>query len=95
MSLVKNCAFLNLCFGVSFVCTADYAFSSFVPLIMTDVGFTQRDASLTLTISGAAELVSKILLTVFTLVVKVKAKYLFFAAMIAMEFARLGKYLRA
>ncbi|EFN67211.1 Monocarboxylate transporter 9 [Camponotus floridanus] len=90
MSLVKNCTFLNLCFGVSFVCTADYCFSSFVPLIMADAGYTKRDAALTITISGTAELASKILLTVFTLIVDVKAKYLFFGAMIVTQFTRLG-----
>ncbi|XP_050446345.1 monocarboxylate transporter 9 [Cataglyphis hispanica] len=90
MSLVKNCGFLNLCFGVSFVCTADYAFSSFLPLIMADAGYTKRDAALTITISGIAELVSKVLLAVFTLIVDVKAKYLFFGAMIVTQFARLG-----
>ncbi|KAM0731975.1 Monocarboxylate transporter 9 [Formica fusca] len=90
MSLVKNCGFLNLCFGVSFVCTADYAFSSFIPLIMSDAGYTKRDAALTITISGIAELVSKFLLAVFTLIVDVKAKYLFFVAMIVMQFTRLG-----
>ncbi|XP_070151478.1 monocarboxylate transporter 9 isoform X2 [Polyergus mexicanus] len=90
MSLVKNCGFLNLCFGVSFVCTADYAFSSFLPLIMSDAGYTKRDAALTITISGIAELVSKFLLAVFTLIVDVKAKYLFFAAMIVTQFTRLG-----
>ncbi|KAL6440488.1 hypothetical protein ACFW04_003187 [Cataglyphis niger] len=90
MSLVKNCGFLNLCFGVSFVCTADYAFSSFLPLIMADAGYSKRDAALTITISGIAELVSKVLLAVFTLIVDVKAKYLFFGAMIVTQFARLG-----
>ncbi|CAL1675699.1 unnamed protein product [Lasius platythorax] len=90
MSLIKNCGFLNLCCGVSFVCTADYAFSSFLPLIMTDMGYTKRDGALTITISGIAELVSKVLLTIFTLIVDVKAKYLFFAAMIVTQFARLG-----
>lgn len=95
MSLVKNCGFLNLCFGVSFVCTADYAFSSFLPLIMSDAGYTKRDAALTITISGIAELVSKFLLAVFTLIVDVKAKYLFFVAMIVMQFTRLGEHLSA
>lgn len=95
MSLVKNCGFLNLCFGVSVVCTADYAFSSFLPLIMTDVGYSKRESALTITISGIAELISKVLLTIFTLIVNVKAKYLFFAAMIVTEFARLGEHLFA
>ncbi|XP_029173659.1 monocarboxylate transporter 9-like [Nylanderia fulva] len=90
MSLVKDWAFMNLCIGVSLVLTADYAFSSFLPLIMTDVGYTKRESALTITISGIAELVSRVFLAAFTMIVDVKAKYLFFAAMILMEFARIG-----
>jgi len=95
MSLIKNCAFLNLCFGVCFVCIADNTFFSSVPLIMTDAGYTKGDVALTMTINAIAELLSKMLLTVFTLIVDVKAKYPFFAATIVMNFAKLGKYLAA
>ncbi|XP_032664414.1 monocarboxylate transporter 9-like [Odontomachus brunneus] len=90
MSLVKNCCFLNLCFGVSFVCTADYAFSSLLPLMMTDAGYTKADGARTVTLSGTTELISKVLLAVFTLIVNVQSKYMFFVAMILMEFARIG-----
>lgn len=92
MSLIKNLSFQNLCFGISFVCVSDYAFSSLLPLMMNNAGYTKSNAALALTVSGIAELVSKLLLALFTLIVDVKAKYLFFAAMIFMEFARTGKY---
>ncbi|EZA56390.1 Monocarboxylate transporter [Ooceraea biroi] len=92
MSLIKNLGFLNLCFGISFVCTSDYGFSSLLPLMMSDAGYTKGDAALAITISGIAELVSRVLLTMFTLIVDVKAKYLFFGAMIFMGFARTGEY---
>lgn len=95
MSLVKNWGFVNLCFGVSVVCNADYAFSSLLPLMMSDSGYTKSNAALTVTVSGIAELVSKVLLTVFTLVIDIKSKYLFFIAMILMEFAKLGVCVRA
>lgn len=90
MSLVKNCCFINLCFGVSFVCTADYGFSSFVPLMMSDAGYSKAYAALSVTVSGIAELVSKVLLSIFTLIINVKSKYVFFAATILMGFARIG-----
>lgn len=92
MSLIRNFGFLNLCFGVSFVCTSDFAFSSLLPLMMTDAGYTKSDAAFTVTISGIAELVSKVLLALFTLILDVKAKYIFFTAMILMGFARTGEY---
>jgi predicted MFS family arabinose efflux permease len=76
------------------VCTSDFAFSSLLPLMMTDAGYTKGDAALTITVCGIAELVSKVLLALFTLIVDVKAKYLFFAAMIFMGFARTGMSIR-
>ncbi|XP_011156587.2 monocarboxylate transporter 9 [Solenopsis invicta] len=90
ISLVKNICFINLCFGVSFVCTSDYGFSSLLPLMMTNVGYPKAYAALSVTISGIAELVSKVLLSVFTLILNVKSKYIFFAATIFMGFARIG-----
>lgn len=82
---------MNLCFGVNFVCTADYAFSVLLPLMMTDIGYTKADAALTVMLSGTTELASKVLLASFTLLVNVQAKYLFFGATILMGFARIGK----
>ncbi|XP_011138019.2 monocarboxylate transporter 9 isoform X2 [Harpegnathos saltator] len=90
MSLIKNWCFMNLCFGVSFVCTADFAFSSLLPLMMTDAGYTKTEAALTVTLSGITELLSRILLAIFTLLVNVRSKYIFFTATILMQFARIG-----
>ncbi|XP_071631428.1 uncharacterized protein [Temnothorax longispinosus] len=90
MSLVKNICFINLCFGVHFVGTADFCFSSLLPLIMTDAGHSKAYAALSVTISGIAELASKILLSIFTLIINVKSKYIFFIATILMGFARMG-----
>ncbi|KZC12317.1 Monocarboxylate transporter 14 [Dufourea novaeangliae] len=90
MSLLKNCCFLNMCLGLSFMFSSDFTFSCLLPLIMTNSGFSKSQASLAVTISASAELASKILLAIFTLVVDVKSRYIFFAAMIAMAFAKLG-----
>ncbi|CAL7935050.1 unnamed protein product [Xylocopa violacea] len=90
MSLLKNWGFLNMCLGISFVLSSDFTFSSLLPLMMTNSGYAKSQAALAITISATAELVSKILLTIFTLVVKIKPKYLFFAAMICMAFAKVG-----
>ena len=90
ISLLKNCGFLNICMGISFVLSSDFTFSSLLPLVMTNGGYTKSQAALAITISAAAELASKILLAIFTLVVNVKAKYIFFIAMICMAFAKVG-----
>ncbi|KAG5332273.1 MOT9 protein, partial [Acromyrmex heyeri] len=90
MSLVKNFCFINLCFGVSFVCSSDFGFSFLLPLMMTDAGYPKTYAALSVTVSGIAELASKILLSVFTLIINIKSKYIFLAATILMGFARMG-----
>ncbi|XP_076762882.1 uncharacterized protein LOC143430461 [Xylocopa sonorina] len=90
VSLLKNWGFLNMCLGISFVLSSDFTFSSLVPLMMVNNGYAKSQAALAITISATAELVSKILLTIFTLVVKIKPKYLFFVAMICMAFAKVG-----
>lgn len=59
--------------------------------MMTDAGYPKVYAALSVTISGIAELASKVLLSIFTLIVDVKSKYIFFAATIFMEFARIGE----
>lgn len=90
MSLMKDRCFWNLCLGISFVLTSDYTFSSLLPLMMTNIGYSKSDAALAVMIGATAELVSRILLAIFTVVVDVKAKYLFFFAMIGMSFAKAG-----
>ncbi|XP_053971487.1 uncharacterized protein LOC128872631 [Hylaeus volcanicus] len=90
MSLLKNCGFMNICLGVSFVLSSDFTFSGLLPLMMANHGHTKTQAALAITISAAAELASKILIAIFTLVVKIKAKYIFFCAMICMAFAKAG-----
>ncbi|KAK2585108.1 hypothetical protein KPH14_008619 [Odynerus spinipes] len=90
MSLIKDRCFWNLCLGISFVLTSDYTFSSLLPLMMTNAGYSKSDAALAVMIGATAELVSRILLAIFTVVVDVKAKYLFFFAMIGMSFAKAG-----
>ena len=91
MSLLKNCGFLNICLGISFVLSSDFTFSYLLPLMMASNGYTKSQAALAITICAAAELVSKILLAIFTLMIKVKAKYIFFVAMISMAFAKIGQ----
>ncbi|XP_043791243.1 uncharacterized protein LOC122714179 [Apis laboriosa] len=90
VSLLKNCGFINICMGISFVLSSDFIFSYLLPLMMTNSGYTKSQAALAITVCATAELVSKILLAIFTLLVKVKAKYIFFVAMIGMAFAKIG-----
>ncbi|XP_046820405.1 monocarboxylate transporter 9 isoform X1 [Vespa crabro] len=90
VSLIKDRSFLNLCFGISFVFTSDFTFSSLLPLMLTNYGYDTSDAALAVMVGATAELISRILLAIFTVFVNVKAKYLFFIAMIAMSFAKAG-----
>ena len=88
---MKDQAFINTCLGISFVFASDFTFSSILPLMMTKYGYTQGDAALAITVGATAELVSKVLLAIFTLFVDARPKTLFFFAMICMALAKIGK----
>ncbi|XP_033216574.1 uncharacterized protein LOC117172597 [Belonocnema kinseyi] len=92
MTLMKDRAFINTCLGISFVFASDFTFSSLLPLMMIKYGYTQGDAALAITVGATAELVSKILLAIFTLIVGARPKKLFFFAMICMALAKIGFY---
>ena len=91
MDLIKDRAFINTCLGMSFVFASDFTFSSLLPLMMTKYGYTQSDAALAITVGATAELVSKILLSIFTLFVDARPKTLFFFAMICMALTKIGE----
>ncbi|XP_024940740.1 uncharacterized protein LOC107267625 isoform X2 [Cephus cinctus] len=90
VSLFKDWKFINTCTGISFVFASEYAFSSFLPLIMNDAGYSKSEAAYAVTIGAVAELVSRIFLAFFTMLVDVRAKYIFFVAMIVVVFAKLS-----
>ncbi|XP_043267855.1 uncharacterized protein [Venturia canescens] len=90
LSLFKDRVFMTMSFGISLVFMSDYTFSSLMPLMMTELGYGTKEAALAITVSAAAELVSRILLALFTLFVNARPKTLFFIAMICMAFAKIG-----
>lgn len=90
LSLFKDRVFMTMSLGISLVFMSDFTFSSLMPLMMTDLGYGTKDAALAITVAAAAELVSRILLAVFTLFVNARPKILFFIAMICMAFAKIG-----
>ncbi|XP_015183536.1 PREDICTED: monocarboxylate transporter 9 [Polistes dominula] len=90
LSMMKDLYFLNLCFGVSIAITCDYTFVSLLPIMMFHDGYTRSESALAIIVSGVAELFARILIAIFNFFVKVKSKYLFFVAMIAMSFAKAG-----
>lgn len=91
LSLLKDRTFMIMTLGISFVFVSDSTFSSLFPLAMIHSGFATSDIALTITAEATAELVSKILFALLTLVVNVRAKTVFFYAMIALGFVKLGK----
>lgn len=90
MELMSDKTFITTCLGMSFVFTSDFTFSSLLPLMMAKNKYTQSDAALAITVGATAELVSKILLSIFTLIVDARPKKLFFIAMICMAMAKIG-----
>ncbi|XP_012279760.1 uncharacterized protein LOC105699395 isoform X2 [Orussus abietinus] len=90
VGLLKDWVFLNSCLGISFVFTSDLTFATLLPLMMTDAGYSKSDSALAITVGATAELLSRILLAIFTVFVNARAKYIFFFAMVAMVFAKLA-----
>ncbi|XP_074100232.1 uncharacterized protein LOC141528199 [Cotesia typhae] len=90
LSLLKDRTFVIMSLGISFVFVSDFTFISLVPLAMMHDGYTNSQAAVTITVAAAAELTSRILYLIFTLVVNCRAKIVFFFAMIVMGFAKLA-----
>ncbi|CAD6208796.1 GSCOCG00003603001-RA-CDS [Cotesia congregata] len=90
LSLLKDRTFVIMSLGISFVFVSDFTFISLVPLAMMHDGYTNSQAAVTITVAAAAELASRILYLIFTLIVNCRAKFVFFFAMIVMGFAKLA-----
>ncbi|XP_015114494.1 uncharacterized protein LOC107039412 [Diachasma alloeum] len=91
-SILKDCTFIIMCFGVSCAISSDIIFSSLLPLAMFNRGYTTGDASYVVAISCAAEFVAKIFLTILTIFIEFRAKMLVFMAMIAMAVVKLAYF---
>lgn len=91
LSLLKDRPFMIMSLGMSFVFVSDFTFYSLFPLAMLEKGYDATDSSMMVTIEATAQLVSKILLVVFTLFVNARAKTLFFFATVAMACVKIGK----
>ncbi|XP_053598558.1 uncharacterized protein LOC103570511 [Microplitis demolitor] len=90
LSLLKDRTFVIMSLGISFVFVSDFTFVSLVPLAMMHSGYSNAEAAVTVTVAAAAELASRILYLIFTLIVDCRAKIIFFYAMIVMGFAKLA-----
>ncbi|XP_034952014.1 uncharacterized protein [Chelonus insularis] len=88
LSLLKDRTFMIMSVGISFVFLSDFTFSSLLPLAMLQSGYKNSDAAMTITVSAAAELASRILFLILTLFIDVRAKVIFFFAMIVLGFAK-------
>ncbi|XP_063989093.1 monocarboxylate transporter 5-like [Diachasmimorpha longicaudata] len=92
LSLLKDRTFMIMSLGMSFVFVSDFTFSSLLPLAMLEGGYKTADTSMTITVGATAELVSRIILVVFTLFVKARAKTIFFFATIAMAGVKIAYF---
>ncbi|XP_057340861.1 uncharacterized protein LOC130677939 [Microplitis mediator] len=90
LSLLKDRTFVIMSLGISFVFVSDFTFVSLVPLAMMHSGYSNSQAAVTVTVAAAAELASRILYLIFTLIVDCRAKIVFFFAMVVMGFAKLA-----
>ncbi|XP_012268239.2 monocarboxylate transporter 9 isoform X1 [Athalia rosae] len=80
VSLLRDPIFCNINIGMSMVFLCDINFTGFLPMLLTDVGYTSVEIAMVLTAYSIADVIGKILLAVFTSFVRIKARYIFLFA---------------
>lgn len=93
LALFKDPVYVNIAFGLSLSITSDLAFLSIFPLLLELGGFTKSELTLLLTIYFTSDLICRILLSIATVFVNVRNRYLFlFGAFFSAVF-RTGNFL--
>lgn len=90
VSLLRDGVYLNMSIGSSMCLMADMLFCSFLPMILSQEGYTKAEVALTLTVSAIAELVSKVLFMVFAMFFKAKARHIYLGAIYVLFFTRIA-----
>lgn len=90
LELFKDPVYLNISFGLSLSFTADMAFISIFPLILSNLNFDQSNITTIMTIFFATDLVARILLTIVSGLVSIRNRYLFLGGTLLSIIFRIG-----
>lgn len=91
LELFKDPVYLNISFGLALSFTADLSFIAIFPLILTNLKFDHSQITTIMTIFFASDLVSRILLTIVSGLVKVRNRYLFLGGTLLSAAFRIGE----
>lgn len=95
LSLLKDLKYLNISVGLALAFTGDMAFISIIPLMLGNLGFQNHDIATMMGLFFASDLVSRILLTIVSGLVKFRSRLLILFTSALIVLARTGKKLTA
>ncbi|KAK4887868.1 hypothetical protein RN001_004139 [Aquatica leii] len=90
LALFKDPIYVNVAVGAALVLSSDVLYISFLPLILTNAGFSDKNLSLLMTIYVVSDLIGKTFICGLTAFVKVKNRHLLLIGATAMAAFRLG-----
>lgn len=90
LELFKDPVYINISFGLALSFTSDLSFIAIFPLILVNLGFDHSQVTTIMTIYFASDLVSRILLTVVSGVMKIKNRHLFLGGTLFSSALRTG-----
>ncbi|ENN72030.1 hypothetical protein YQE_11319, partial [Dendroctonus ponderosae] len=88
MSLLKDAKYLNISIGLALAFTADMAFISIMPLMLGNIGFQPQDIASMMAVFFGSDLLSRILLTIMSSVVRFKSRHLILFTSILIALSR-------
>lgn len=91
LSLLKDLKYLNISVGLALAFTGDMAFISIIPLMLGNLGFQTHDIANMMGLFFASDLVSRILLTIVSGLVKFRSRLLILFTSALIVLARTGK----
>lgn len=88
LDLLKNSTYLNITLGLSLFWVAELHFKMVVPFFLGDMGYSQENQALCLSVSAASDIVARLVLPPICDRVKYKKRTLFFVACIFLTISR-------
>ncbi|XP_018331610.1 monocarboxylate transporter 9 isoform X1 [Agrilus planipennis] len=77
LSILKEATYWNIAVGLSLCITSEMNLMALMPIFLSNVGFTDNEITLLMTIYFMSDLITKIIISVITLFWKFKSRYVF------------------
>lgn len=91
LTLFKDLVYLNITIGISLAMCSDATFFTLQPMYMFQLGFSKTDAANVVAVGAFADLISRIFITVMSLCLNTKARYVYMIGASLTILLRFGK----